>query len=157
MAEGQEITIQTRLGPQTIGRERILRFPKGLIGFPEKHEFTLFQIGPESPFMMLQSLEDADFGLVVTDPYAFVEHYELHVGDVEQRILGITDPKELAILVTVTIPRGRPQDTTLNLTGPILINVAQRLGLQVPQTDPRFPSHYSLSAQDQNQGEGDAG
>jgi len=37
-----------------------------------------------------------------------------------------------------------PQDTVLNLSGPICINVVARIGLQIPQIDPRYPSHHRL-------------
>ena len=38
-----------------------------------------------------------------------------------------------AVLVTVSIPAGAPEQAALNLTGPIVINYEARVGLQVPQ------------------------
>lgn len=145
MAEVKELVIQTRLGQRTIAAERILHFPRGIIGFEQLHRFTLLQIKADSPFLMLQSIDDPEQGLLVTDPYSFMERYEIKVGDTEQKILQLQDRKHVAVLVTVTIPAGRPQDTTLNLSGPIVINTVTRVGLQVPQTDTELPSHYQLS------------
>ncbi|MFW5487024.1 MAG: flagellar assembly protein FliW [Desulfovibrio sp.] len=147
----KEIVIQTRVGERTVDLSRSIHFPKGLIGFEDRHEFALLQIRDDTPFMLLQCLSDRSLGLIVTDPYPFYEGYELNVGDAEQRILRINSIRELAVLVTVSIPPGRPEETTLNLTGPILINSSSRIGLQVPQTDPSLPSHYRLDPQEKDE------
>ena len=142
--EGTEILIETRLGEMTIDLKRVVTFPRGLIGFEGRQRFTLLQIRDDSPFLLLQSLDDGDFGLLVTDPYLFLEHYEIKVSDVEQDLLGAAERESLAVLVTVSIPAGKPEKTTLNLSGPILINTQTRKGLQIPQTDASNPSHYRL-------------
>ncbi len=51
---------------------------------------------------------------------------------------------DLFILVSVTVPKGDPEGCTLNLTGPICVNVQERLGLQSPQTDLPYPSRVLL-------------
>jgi flagellar assembly factor FliW len=140
----KEIVIQTRVGERVVDMSRSIHFPKGLIGFEDRREFALLQIREDAPFMLLQCLTDTSLGLIVTDPYPFYEDYQLVVGDAEQKILRIKSIRELAILVTVSIPPGRPEETTLNLTGPILINSTSRIGMQVPQTDPSLPSHFKL-------------
>ncbi|MEG6548924.1 flagellar assembly protein FliW [Desulfocurvibacter africanus] len=145
MAEVKELVIQTRLGPRTISAERIIDFPRGIIGFEDLHRFTLLQIKADSPFLILQSIDDPEQGLLVADPYSFMERYEIKVGDTEQKILQLQDRKDVAVLVTVTIPPGRPENTTLNLTGPVIINTVSKVGMQIPQTDAALPSHYLLS------------
>lgn len=144
MAERTEIVIESRLGQRTVSPDRVIRFPKGLIGFPEHKRFTLLQIKESSPFLLLQSLDDPGFGLVVADPFSYLKAFEVSVSDSEQRLLMAGSAADLLVLVTVTIPKTRPQDTTLNLSGPICINVAARIGLQIPQIDPRYPSHHRL-------------
>ena len=142
-----EIEVQTRLGLQRIKKEKILYFPRGLMGFEEHHEFTLLRMRDDSPFLVLQSLDDPTLGLLVADPYSFTAAYKVKLGDAEQRLLRATDVKELAVLVTVSIPHGRPEKTSLNLVGPILINHEKRVGLQVPQTDNDFPAQVFLYEQ----------
>ncbi len=145
MAEVKELVIQTRLGPRKISAERIIHFPRGIIGFENLQRFTLLQIKEDSPFLILQSIDDPEQGLLVADPYSFMERYEIKVGDSEQKILQLQDRKDVAVLVTVTIPPGRPENTTLNLSGPVIINTVTRVGLQIPQTDATLPSHFLLS------------
>lgn len=142
-----EVEVQTRLGLQRIDTDKVLYFPRGLMGFESCHEFTLLRMREDSPFLVLQSMDDPTLGLLVADPYSFTSNYKIRVGDAEQRLLRATDIKQLAVLVTVSIPHGKPEKTSLNLVGPILINHEKRMGLQVPQTDNDFPHQMFLYEQ----------
>lgn len=136
----KKITVQTRLGEQHIETDKIIRFPRGLIGYEHCHKFTLLQLRPGAPFLVLQSMDSPDLGLLVADPYTFVPDYTLTVGVAEQNLLRITEINQVAVLVTVTIPHGKPERTAINLSGPILVNHERRVGLQVPQAEGNFPS-----------------
>lgn len=127
----------------TLPADSVLRFPRGIIGFMGHREFTLIRLREESPFMVLQSLDDPKLGLLVTDPYNFMTEYEVVIGEADRRVLGIETREQATILVTVTIPQGVPERTTLNLSGPIVLNNEARIGLQIPQTDSRYPAHYT--------------
>lgn len=144
MAGPKEIDVTTRLGAQTINTDKVITFPRGLIGFEDQREFTLLQIREGSAFFLLQSLNDPGLGLLVTDPYAFLDKYSIRIGNVEQNLLRIKSVHQVAVLVTVTIPAGKPELTTLNLTGPILINHEIRIGLQVPQANLETPCQVYL-------------
>lgn len=132
----------TRLGEREIGSDKIIYFPHGLIGLEDKREYTLLEIKEGSPFMILQCLSDPGLGLLVTDPYPFMKDYNVKLEKVEKKILRIENIRQIAVLVTVTIPRKKPDETTLNLQGPIIINTEARIGLQVPQVDSDYPTHY---------------
>lgn len=130
------------MGQFSIPMENILVFPRGLIGFEGQREFTLIQVKDDSPFLILQSLSDPGLGLLVTDPFVFIRDYKISVGDAELKLLKLESIGQTAVLVTVTIPHGHPEQTTLNLSGPIVINHEAKIGLQIPQVDSEFPSHY---------------
>lgn len=134
MARNKEIEIDTRLGRRLIDAGKIVRFPRGLAGFEEERDFILLQIRPEAPLLILQSVSNPQVGLLVADPYSFLDSYPVMVGDAEQKLLEIERMEDAAILVTVSIPAGEPDKATLNLTGPIVINHKARVGLQVPQS-----------------------
>ncbi len=146
MARTKEVTILTRLGERRIDQDRIIYFPRGLAGFEGLHEFVLLQIRPDAPLLVLQSVDKADVGLLVADPFSFMQDFTMRVGDAEQKLLRIHDVKQTAVLVTVTIPNGKPEETRLNLTGPILINHEARLGLQIPQADENMPAQMLLNS-----------
>lgn len=140
-----EIKVETRLGKQTIALDRVLRFPRGLIGYEDKRDFVLLQIREDVPFLVLQSLEDPSLGLMVADPYSFLENYSVSLSDAEQNMLSVDSPEQLSVLVTVSIPSGKPQDTSLNMLGPVIINHKARIGLQVPQSDSAQPPKIFLN------------
>ena len=140
--------VDTRLGRQVVDMDKVIHFPRGIIGFEDCKYFTLLQIRPEAPFLVLQSMDDPGLGLLVADPYGFMPDYTLKIGDAEQKLLQVEKRDELAVLVTVAIPPGRPEETVLSLTGPILINHAAKIGVQVPQTDIKGPTKISLNTAD---------
>ena len=142
MAKERKKIIRTRIGEREITTEGIIYFSRGLIGFDEKRDFALIQLSENSPFLLLQSLEDPALGLLVADPYSFMDDYEVRLSEAEKRILRVENVRQLAVLVTVTIPPGRPDETTLNLGGPIVINSEAKRGMQVPQVDSKYPTHF---------------
>jgi flagellar assembly factor FliW len=145
MAEnGTERVVETRLGTKTVGPERVIRFPRGLIGFEEEREFVLLRIRDDSPFLVLQSMNDPGLGLLVADPFPFLPGYELKIGEAERKLLQLEAGAEPAVLVSVSIPPGQPDRTALNLTGPIAVNSEARIGLQIPQVDGTYGSQVLL-------------
>lgn len=139
-----ERVIQSRVGMIELDAERLIHFPKGLIGFPEQREFTLIQMRDNSPFLVLQSIAEARLGLLVADPFSFIKDYEIKLGAAEQKILKLESIRQVAVLVTVNIPKQHPERTALNLNGPILVNYKARIGLQVPQVESKHPAQFYI-------------
>ena len=135
MERNTEREIDTRLGRRRIDSDKIVHFPQGLAGFEQEREFILLQIRPEAPLLILQSVNTPVVGLLVADPYSFLdkETFSPSLGAAEKQLLRIDSLEQAAVLVTVSIPAGSPEDAALNLTGPIIINHEARVGLQVPQ------------------------
>ncbi len=146
MARKNEVEIQTRLGLRTVDTDKVIYFPRGLAGFEGMHEFILLQIHADTPFLVLQSMDKAHVGLLVADPYTFLEDYKVKVGDAEQKLLRLKDEERdnVAVLVTVSIPEGKPEETSLNLVGPILVNREKRVGMQIPQADSGAVAQYLI-------------
>ncbi|WP_147821888.1 flagellar assembly protein FliW [Salidesulfovibrio onnuriiensis] len=145
MARERKQVIKTRLGDREIDPSGIIYFPRGLIGLEDKREYVLLQVRDDSPFLLLQCVTDPGLGLLVADPYVFVKDYNIKLETPEKKILKLDNLRQLAVLVTVTIPQDKPEDTTLNLSGPILVNTEAKIGLQAPQVDSKYPTWYRLS------------
>ena len=137
-------TINSRIGQLVISSDKTIRFPRGIVGFESLREFALVEFKPGTPFHFLQSLEMPSMGMMLADPFSFLPNYEIRLAAAEERILRVRNIRDLVILVSVTVPKGDPQGSTLNLTGPICVNVQERLGLQAPQVDLPFPSRVLL-------------
>ncbi|ACU90479.1 flagellar assembly protein FliW [Desulfomicrobium baculatum] len=137
-------TINSRIGQLVISADKTIRFPRGIIGFESLREFALVEFKPGTPFHFLQSMEMPSMGMMLADPFSFLPSYEIRLAAAEERLLKVRSIHDLFILVSVTVPKGDPQGSTLNLTGPICVNVQERLGLQSPQVELGFPSQVLL-------------
>lgn len=140
----QRKKVNSRIGPLLVSADKTIRFPRGLIGFENLREFVLVEFKPGTPFHFLQSLEMLGMGMMLADPFSFIPRYEIRLSAAEERILKVKTIRDLVILVSVTVPRGNPEGCTLNLTGPICVNVQERLGLQSPQVELGFPARILL-------------
>ena len=146
MARHSTKVIHSRLGEREVDLNKVILFPRGLIGYEDMREFTLLQIREGAPLLVLQSMENPGLGLLVADPFVFLPDYNLRIGDAEHRTLKAESAADLAVLVTASIPPGKPEETALNLLGPILINHHARLGMQVPQVEGSTPTKVYVHA-----------
>ena len=99
-----------------------IRFAAGLPGFPHVHRFRLAPWGPPgSPYLSLRAVDDPDVGFVVVPPWVFYPDYEFDLDDSTADRLALTYAEEAIVLAVVTL-RDRPEEATLNLLGPIVVN-----------------------------------
>lgn len=150
MESNETKLIESRLGPREVRLDKVLYFPKGIIGFEDLRAFTLLEIRSSAPLLVLQSMESPSLGLLVADPFAFVPNFNLRISDDEQQTLKAESAEDLAVLVTATIPPGKPEETALNLLGPIIINHRTRLGLQSPQPEGSQPAQFFVHMADKD-------
>lgn len=126
------ITVQTsRFGEITIDQDRVITMTSPFLGFPESKRFILRPHGPDSPFMWLQSLDNPDLAFVVIRAGLLGEAYDPQVPGPAMKELEISGASERDMLLILTIPKGKPEDITANLLGPLLINTSKRLAKQV--------------------------
>ena len=99
-----------------------INFPAGLPGFPTAHRFELSPWGPAgSPFMLLSSSDDPEVGFVVVPPWVFYPDYEFELDSGTTDRLSLREAEDAVVFSVVTL-RDRPEDSTLNLLGPIVVN-----------------------------------
>lgn len=120
-----------RFGTLEYREEDVVSITGGLIGFGYLTSFVLVQHKPESPFQWLQSLDDGDTAFLVADPCALVPGYAPAISDHEASELGLVENAPVFLLSTVSIPQSRPQDLTINLAAPIVVNATSKIGKQV--------------------------
>lgn len=123
----------TRFGVVEVDAERILTFPRGLVGFSRFTRFALLPHGDGSPFWILHSADDPDLAFVVMDPREVDPGYVARVAAAELADIGVQtaeDAEAAVVLAIVTIPAD-PRRATANLRAPLIINPASRRGVQV--------------------------
>ena len=137
-----ELEIQTtRFGRLTVDAERIITFPRGLLGFPGFQRYALIQAGEDNYFFWLQCIEDASLAFVVTDPSIFFKTYEVPLKEETMQELALTDP---SFAQTFVICNKVGEWLTGNLLGPIVVNAANRTAQQVVLTEKRWTTRQPL-------------
>jgi flagellar assembly factor FliW len=110
----------TRFGAIEVPDDAVLEFPNGLIGLGGT-SYTLIAREESAPFMWLHSLDDPSLAIPVTNPWYFFAAYEVEVSDSEAERIGITDPAQADVYVTVRSGE-TIEDFRANLRAPILIS-----------------------------------
>lgn len=123
-----------------------LAFADGLPGFPGPRRFTLERWGGDnSPFSILQCLEDPSLRFVVVPPGAFFPDYEPVLSDEDTARLQVHRAEDAIVLVIVTLGE-RADDATANLLGPVVVNRHTLAAAQIVLTGQDLPTRRRLSA-----------
>lgn len=126
-----KLTVETsRFGLVEIDEDKVITMTTPLLGFPEDRHFFLKPHTEKSAFFWLQSLDHPTLAFVVIPPALINAHYQPRLDRQTREELQATSTPELDLLVILTIPKGRPQEMTANLMGPVVINTKQRLAKQ---------------------------
>jgi len=122
-------------GTKQISEDQIIRFPEGIYGFSEEKSFFLFKEKEESPFYWLQSVENEDLAFVIMEPNVIIKNYMPSILKQDLEHLKVESLEQCKIFAILTIPENHPEEMTINLQGPILINFKEKLGKQVISLD----------------------
>jgi flagellar assembly factor FliW len=137
------VTLQSsRFGEIEVSPDAIIDFPSGLIGLGGRR-FALLARSEESAFAWLHSMEDPDLAVPITDPWRFFEDYEIELSDDEADRIGLQDPEDTTVWVTVRAAEAL-DDFCANLRAPLL--VVGSVGHQVINQSPAAPVRAPLFA-----------
>ena len=131
----------SRFGEIEVDDQRVMTFPKGLLGFPDYQRFVLIEAGQDSYFWWLQSVDKADLAFIVTDPTLFIPTYKVPVKAEQISGLELSSVDDAQVLVIVN---KRGETLTGNLQGPLVVNVKNCVGEQLVLSDRRFTTRVPL-------------
>ena len=131
----------TRFGTIDIAEDRVITFPRGLLGFSEHKRFCLLEPQEDSAFFWLQSLDDANLAFVVTDPSFFVPEYSVPIRSEQLTELGLSRLEDAQVFVIVNKV---DDQLTANLLGPLLVGGRSLLGRQLVLSDKRYTTRHRL-------------
>ncbi len=139
--------LNTRLfGEIEVAEEKIITFPNGIIGFPDMTKFTLIydeEQGTGAGIHWMQSLDEATFALPVMDPLIVKADYNPEIEDELLKHIGNVENDNLIVFVTITVPADITK-MSVNLQGPIIINVDERKACQVIVDGELYPVKYPI-------------
>jgi flagellar assembly factor FliW len=136
----------TRFGTVEIAEDRVITFPRGLLGFQDKTRFCLLQPSDDACFFWLQSLEDASLAFVVTDPSLFVPDYAVPIRSEQSSDLRLKSLDDAQVFVIVNKVGGT---LTGNLQGPLVVNAVERVGEQFVLAEKRWTTRHELLSLEQ--------
>ena len=120
-----------------------IHFNNGILGFEDMHNFILLDAEKGSPFYWLQSEKIPEIAFVIIDPRIIVEDYKIDTADKQLEELNIKNEDDILLFSIVTIYE-KPEDITLNLLGPIVINKVKRIGKQIINQNEDYLIKYPL-------------
>ena len=132
-------------GEIEIADDKIIKFPSGIIGFPELTDFALIHDEEKGAggIHWLQSMQEPAFAMPVMDPLIVNPEYNPQVDDEILKPLGDFDVSEILILVTVTVPSDVTK-MSVNLRGPFVINATARKAVQVIIEGDEYPVKFPI-------------
>ncbi|HKQ47458.1 MAG TPA: flagellar assembly protein FliW [Phycisphaerae bacterium] len=140
--EQDVMVIETsRFGGIEVDDQRFLNFPKGLLGFPDDREYALIQTGENSAFYWMQAVHRPELAFVVCDPRMFVPDYRVVVKAEDLGHIGLTQTHGSQVFVIVN---KYEDQLTANLQGPLILNIATRVGKQLVLADKRYSTRHPL-------------
>ncbi|MBX3357576.1 MAG: flagellar assembly protein FliW [Phycisphaeraceae bacterium] len=131
----------TRFGSLEISDERVISFPKGLLGFADCRRFCLLEPAEDACFFWLQSLDEPSLAFVVTDPSFFIPEYTVPIREdqmVELKLPRLEDAQVFVIVNKVDLT------LTGNLQGPLVINTLDRVAEQFVLAEKRWTTRHPL-------------
>ena len=123
---------------------RIIRFPDGLLGFPEEKDYVILEHKKDSPFCWLQSAENPELAFVMTSPEWVIKDYLKNIAPADRGFFSAEDRHEIAIFALVSIPPGCVEKMTINLLVPLVIDAAARVGKQVVLAHSGYSHRHAL-------------
>lgn len=131
----------TRFGDIEIAEDRVITFPKGLLGFSTFTRFCLLQPNDDAAFFWLQCVDEATLAFVVTDPSLFFPDYSAPIRPEQMDELGLKALEDAQVFVIVNKVT---ESLTANLQGPLVINTATRTGEQLVLADKRWTTRHHV-------------
>jgi flagellar assembly factor FliW len=121
-------------------------FPDGLPGFPDETAFLPVEVPKQLPLLYLQSLLSPDICFVALPVKCIVPDYQLSPGGDELSRVGLrpdalADPEMLCLALLCFAEDGT---AAANLRAPVIINVKNRRGVQMIQSEDHYPIRYPL-------------
>ncbi len=131
-------------GKIEVSEKQRLTFDDGLLGFNDIHSFFLIDYpDPQTPFYLLQSEEHTEIAFVLVDPTLIMSNYQLSVSDKDLKLIGVDNITEVLYFSIVTIYEN-PEDSTVNLLGPIVINKKNHKAKQMISLNDDYSVRYPI-------------
>jgi len=125
------VTFKTKLGEMDLSEKEIITFEEGIPGFDHLRKFAIVSVARTEPIKWLVSLEDRDVALPIIDPWIVRLDYHVDIPERDVQDLGIEKNEDVSVWCVVVIPKDKPDDATINLLAPIVVNMKNGKAKQI--------------------------
>ncbi len=122
--------------------ETLIVFPNGLVGQPDWKRFVLMTPEEDGTIQVLQSVEQAELALMVTNPMQIIANYSVPLSRDERAVLELEADEQPTVLCTISIHSNL---ITTNLVGPLVVNSRNGLGAQVVVIDSPYSTRHPVA------------
>lgn len=123
-----------------------LHFAAGIPGFPQARDFKVSTWGGSpSPFLVLECTNLVGLRFVAADPGMFFPWYQPEFAPEVYHNVGASGPDEIDVLAILTL-HARPEDTTFNLLGPLVVNPSSGEAVQAVLSGSGYDSQTPIVA-----------
>jgi flagellar assembly factor FliW len=133
----------TRFGRIDVPDEAVIHFPRGLYGLDGTRHYCLLRHDERGYFHWLQAADAPAVAMVVTDPFLHFPTYQVDISDQANDLLQARAATDVTIYTSISVAADG-QAVFANLLGPLVINPATRLGLQLIQDSSRYTTRHRL-------------
>lgn len=109
--------------------EEVITFKKGIPGCEEYKTYIVKEI-EESPFKILQCLENEELAFIIISPFDVIEDYEIKLSEELIKNMEIKSPEDVVLYSIVNLS-SKVENITTNLRAPLVLNIKQKLGEQL--------------------------
>ena len=129
---GAMLTIKTRFGEISVDTNKVVSFPRGLLGMPDKSRYALanFPSAKMAQFKLLQSLDDHTLSFITLP--VDVQNSIIAVQDIRAAAADLQIKEDhLALLLIVSVHRSPDAvKLSVNARAPLFIDAERKIGIQ---------------------------
>jgi flagellar assembly factor FliW len=141
----------TTFGPIAFEQESILEFPRGLPGFEECKRFVAVQAPQATPLVFLQSIEHSTLCFTTMPMQSVDPAYRLHVIPEDLALVDLPEDRQPSMghgVLCLAVLALRESGPTANLLAPLVINLANRKGVQAVAPESAYSHQHRLLPQE---------
>ena len=122
----------------------VILMKDGLVGLPAFKRWILMEMDPPMPLKWLQSLDNPEFRLPVTEPEYFNPDFAFDMDDKYVAALDHPVAEDLAVMIVTTVHPGG-EKITGNMVAPIVLDIEKRIGVQCVLDDKNLTMHQEIN------------
>lgn len=128
--------------PAAPASDSLIVFPNGLVGQPDWTRFVLLTPEDDETIQVLQSVDDANLALMVTNPGQIIPHFNVPLSSDDRTLLDLGADEQPTLLCTISIHNNL---ITTNLVGPLVVNSRSGIGTQLVVVDSPYSTRHPVA------------